>query len=118
MAKKRRRHSIRGLNKASITGVATSAVIGGVGAVVINKLLRAFLPADYQQYTNYATAAAGITVAAMSSNSYLQAAGMGAATVAAAQVVGDLADGQGGVNLLPPGVPSVRIAGGDDVVQL
>lgn len=111
MEKRRRRHSIRGISKAGITGVATSAVIGGVGAVVIGKALAAILPANYQQYSNYAAACAGILVATMTKNTQLQAAGLGAATVAAARIVGDLADGQS-INLLPPGVPTYRMNGG------
>jgi len=111
MAKRRRRHSIRGISKAGITGVATSALIGGVGAVVIGKALQAVLPANYQQYSNYAAAAAGVLVTTMSKNAQLQAAGLGAATVAAARIVGDLADGQA-INLLPPGQPTYRMNGG------
>lgn len=111
MAKKRRRHSIRGISKSGIAGVATSALIGGVGAVVVGKVLKAALPPDYAQYINYAAAGAGVMLSTMTKNPHLQAAGLGAATVAAAQIVGDLADGQGGIQLLPPGQPQYRLSG-------
>ena len=119
MAKKRRR-SIRGISKAGMTGVATAALIGGVGAVVIGKALSAILPADYQKYSHYAAAGAGVLVSTMSKNPQLQAAGLGAATVAAAAIVGDLADGVHGtnINLLPPGQPQYRLSGTPDTLEM
>lgn len=117
MAKKRRR-SIRGISKAGMTGVATAALIGGVGAVVIDKVLSSLLPADYQKYSNYAAAGAGLLVSTMTKNTQLQAAGLGAATVAAARIVGDLADGQGNINLLPPGQPQYRLSGTQDTLKM
>jgi len=118
MAKKRRRHSIRGISKSGLTGVATAALLGGVGAVVIGKALNAILPADYQKYSNYAAAGAGMLVSTMTKNPQLQAAGLGAATVAAARIVGDLADGQATVGLLPPGQPQYRLSGTPDTLEM
>lgn len=118
MAKKRRRHSIRGISKSGLTGVATSAIIGGVGAVVISKVLTSILPANYQQYSNYAAAGAGLLVSTMTKNPQLQAAGLGAATVAASRIIGDLADGQSNINLLPPGQPQYRLSGTPDTVEM
>lgn len=113
---RRRRASVRGLNTKDITGVATSAVLGGAGAVVLKMVMDRVLPAEYAAHTHYAQIAAGVLVAAMSKNSYLQAAGLGAATVGAAAVVGDLTDGVAGVNLLAPGgMPQYRVAGTPEV---
>lgn len=116
MAKKsktrRRRSSIRGLNQKDIGSLAMQAGTGAVGAVVLNMVLEKILPADYVQYKNYITLAGGIGLAAMSKNTYLATAGMGAAVVAGAGVVGDLVDGQAtGLGLLPPGQRAYAIAG-------
>lgn len=115
MAKKRkaprRRRRISGFNSKDIQGVATSAVLGGAGAVVLKMILDKALPAEYAAYTHYAQIGAGILLTAMSKNTMIQAAGLGAATVGAAAVVTDLTDGVNGLGLLPPGVPSVRISG-------
>lgn len=115
MAKKRkstRRRSIRGLNSKDMGSIATSAIVGGGGAVVVKMILDKVLPAEYTQYTHYAQIAAGIGLATMSKNPHLIAAGLGAATVGAAAVVGDLTDGVNGLGLLPPGgSPQYRIAG-------
>lgn len=123
MAKKRkspsRRRSIRGLNSKDITGVATSAVLGGAGAVVVKMILDKVLPAEYAQHTHYVQIAAGIGLAAMSKNAYLQAAGLGAATVGASSVVADLTDGVNGLGLLPPGAsPQYRITGTPEVTMM
>lgn len=118
MAKKRkvtrRRPRVSGLNSKNLTGVAISAVLGGAGAVFVGMVLDKVLPAKYAQYSHYAKIAGGVALAAMSNNPYMQTAGLGAATVGAAAVVGDLTDGQPaipGLNLLPPGVPSRYLAG-------
>ncbi len=120
MAKKRkaprRRRSIRGLNSKDITGVATSAILGGAGAVLGKMVLDKILPTQYSQYTHYAQIAAGIGLAAISKNAYLQAAGLGMATVGASSVVGDLTDG---IGLLPPGgIPQYRLAGTPESVKM
>lgn len=107
----RRRRRISGLNSKDIQGVATSAVLGGAGAVVLKMILDKVLPAEYAAHTHYAQIGGGILLATMSKNTMLQAAGLGAATVGAAAVVTDLTDGVAGLGLLPPGVPSVRISG-------
>lgn len=107
MAKKRRvtrrRSHVGGLNSKDLAGVATSAALGGVGAVILGMVLDKVLPTEYQQYTHYVKIAGGVAIAAMSKNRMVQAAGLGAATVGAASVVHDLTDGVAGVNLLPPG---------------
>ncbi len=121
MAKKRkntrRRPRVRGLNSKDMTGIATSAVLGGAGAVILGMILDKVVPAEYTQYNHYIKVAAGIGLAAMSKNNYLQAAGLGAATVGAAAVVQDLTDGTPsatGLGLLRPGgQPQYRIAGDD-----
>lgn len=110
MAKKRkvtrrRRASVRDLNSKDITGIATSAVLGGAGAVVLGMILDKVVPAEQAQYNHYIKIAAGVALAAMTKNTYLQAAGLGAATVGAASVVADLTDGAAvtGMGLLRPG---------------
>lgn len=130
MAKKRkatrRRRSSRvsGLNSKDMTGVATSAVLGGAGAVILGMILDKVVPAEYTQYNHYIKIAAGVGLAAASKNAYLQAAGLGAATVGAASVVADLTDGVNGLGLLPPGQqtygirarPEYRITGNDEKI--
>jgi predicted phage gp36 major capsid-like protein len=113
---KRRYSRVRGLNKNDLQTTAMAAVIGGVGAHVLGMILEKVLPAEYAQYTHYAKIAGGVAVAAMSKNKMLQAGGLGAATVGAAAVVADLTDGVNGVNLLPPGRPSVYVSGTTDGV--
>jgi len=110
---RRRRSRVSGLNSKDLTGLATSAVIGGGGAVVLKMVLDKVLPAEYSQYSSYAQIVAGLLVASMTSNAMVITAGLGAATVGAANVVSDIADGTTvtGLHLLPPGVPSMRIAG-------
>lgn len=115
-ATRRRRSRVSGLNSKDMTGVATSAVLGGAGAVIIGMVLDKVLPAEYAQYSHYAKIIGGVGLAAISKNKYLQAAGLGAATVGAAAVVQDLTDGTPaipGMGLLRPGAPSYRIAGGE-----
>lgn len=116
MAKKRRkagrrRSRVSGLNKQDLTGVAIAAVIGGVGAVAGKMVLNNLLPNQFAQHVNYAQIGGGILIAAFFNNPMVQAAGLGIATVGAANVVSDLADGQSVNGLLPYGVPSVRISG-------
>lgn len=112
---KRRRPRVSGLNSKDMQGVATSAALGGVGSVVLKMVLDKVLPAEYAQYTSYAQIVAGVAIAAMSKNTMVQAAGLGAATVGAANVVQDLTDGQvSGMGLLPYGKPSTLIAGYND----
>lgn len=119
MAKKRkvtrrRRASVRGLNTKDAGGLLMSGVLpGAVGAIVIQKIVQMVLPAQYAQYSNYAVGLGGVLVAIMVKNPMAKAAGLGAAIVAGANVGSDLVDGQvAGLGLLPPGVPSVRIADG------
>lgn len=110
--KTRRRPRVSGLNSRDMQGFATSAALGGVGSVVLKMVLDKVLPAEYTQYTSYAQIIAGVTIAAMSKNTMVQAAGLGAATVGAANVVQDLTDGQvSGMGLLPYGKPSALITG-------
>ena len=86
--------------------------VGGVGAVLLKKGLEHFLPAQYAQYSNYAGLGVSILLLGFTKNKMVQNAAAGAGVVSAYNIVSDLADGQGaGVHLLPPGVPSVRIAG-------
>ncbi len=128
MAKKRRkttrrRSRVSGLNSKDMAGVATSAVLGGAGAVVLGLILDKVVPAEYQQYNHYIKIAAGVGLAAMSKNNYLQAAGLGAATVGTAALVGDLTDG---IGLLPPGQqtygirarPEYRITGAEERIVM
>ena len=109
MAKKksprRRRSRVSGFNSKDLQGVAMSAVLGGAGAVVLGMILDKVLPAEQQQYAHYIKIAAGVGLAAMTKNTMLQAAGLGAATVGAAAVVSDLTDGTAvsGLGLLRPG---------------
>ncbi len=118
--KKRRRSRVSGLNSKDMTGIATSAVLGGAGAVIFGMILDKVLPEEYTKYTHYAKILGGVGLAAMSSNKFVQAAGLGAATVGAAAVVQDLTDGTPGakglpgVNLLRPGTRSYGIAGNGD----
>lgn len=114
--KKRARHSIRGLNQKDLTGLATAAFLGGAGSVIVKMVLDKTLPAEYSKYTHYAQIAAGIALSAATKNNYLQAAGLGAATVGAANVVADLTDGVNGLGLLPPGNPQYRLTGLQDEV--
>lgn len=119
MAKKtRRRRSIRGLNSSGIQSTVTAAALGGVGAVVFGMALEKILPAEYVKYSHYAKIVGGALMASMSKNKMVQAAGLGAATVGAASVVGDLTDGVNGVGLIRPGGQyQYRIAGnGQDSV--
>lgn len=107
MAKKRkvtrrRRARVSGLNSKDMGGIATNALIGGVGAFALKMVAEKVLPAEYAQYSNYIITAGGIAIAATVKNPMVQAAGLGAATVGAANIVSDLADGQS-INLLPPG---------------
>lgn len=125
MAKKRkaprRRRSIRGLNSKDMTGIATSAFLGGAGAVLGKMILDKVLPDEHTKYTHYLQIGGGIALAAMSKNTYLQAAGLGMATVGASSVVGDLTDGINGVGvglLAPGGPPQYRIAGTPEVEML
>lgn len=118
-SRRRSRSRVSGLNSKDMTGIATSAVLGGAGAVLLGMVLDKVVPADYSQYNHYIKVVAGVGLAAMSQNKYLQAAGLGAATVGAAAVVQDLTDGTAsaaglpGVNLLRPGTRSFGIAGSD-----
>lgn len=123
---KRRRSRVSGLNTKDVAGVATSAVLGGAGAVILGMVLDKVVPPEYQQYNHYIKIAAGIGLSAMSKNTYVQAAGLGAATVGTAALVADLTDGVNGMGLLPPGRqtygirarPEYRIAGnGDQIVM-
>ena len=110
---RRRSASVRGLNTKDAGGLIMNGVLpGAVGAIVIKKILDMVLPAEYAQYSNYAVAAAGIGTAIALKNPMAKAAGLGAATVAASNIVQDLVDGQGvsGLGLLAPGIPSARIA--------
>lgn len=108
---RRRRARVSGLNSKDVQGFAVSAVIGGVGSVILKMVLDKVLPAEYAQYSSYAQIAGGVLVGVMSKNSMVQAAGMGAATVGAANVVADLTDGQTNtLGLLPYGRPSSYVA--------
>lgn len=117
MAKKRkttrrRRASVRGLNTKDAGSILMNGVLpGAIGAIIVKKIVDMLLPAEYAQYSNYAVGAAGLGVALLVKNPMAKAAGLGAATIAAANVANDLVDGQiTGLGLLPPGVPAVRLA--------
>lgn len=110
---RRRRHSgVHGLSGKDAGSLLVNGVLpGAVGAIVIKKLTDHLLPANYAQYSNYAIAGVGILAALMVKNPMVKAAGLGAATVAAANVGQDLVDGQAAsMGLLPPGQPSTYIA--------
>lgn len=101
--KKRRYSRVRGLNSKDLGSLATQAAIGAAGAIGIRMILGKVLPADYQQYSNYALLAAGLVAAGGTKNPWIANAGVGATMVAATAVLQDLVDGQGAMGLLPPG---------------
>lgn len=117
MAKKRkstrRRASVRGLSSKDATGLLMGGILpGAAGAIILKMVIQKVLPAEYAQHSNYALAAAGLGAALLLKNPMAKAAGLGAATVAMANVGQDLVDGQTavtGLGLLRPGVPSYRI---------
>lgn len=107
-ATRRRRSGIRGLNAG--TFLTQTALPGIVGAVAAGFLPKLGIPAQYQ---NYAALGAGLLLNVATNNPMLNAAGVGMAVVGGAAVLSDLLDGQIGLGLLPPGVPSRGIAGAE-----
>lgn len=111
---RRRRAHVRGLSTKDAGSLLVNGVLpGAVGAIVLKKLADSFLPEKQQKYSNYVIGGAGLLAALMINNPMVKAAGLGAATVAAANVGQDLVDGQSknaGLGLLPPGQPSAYVA--------
>lgn len=104
-ATRRRRSRVNGLDTSGVQGMAIGALLGAIGAVVTKKVLEQVLPAEYAQHLNYAQIGTGLFLSMVTKNPMLMSAGLGAATVGGANVVGDLADGQAitGLGLLAPG---------------
>lgn len=107
----KRRKSIRGFSTKGLGSIFTGQILPiGVGYLAGNYLPGLVLK-NNPQYGNYLALGLGAVLATQ--KGMLSGIGIGMATKGVVGVVGDLLDGQG-VNLLPPGVPSLRISGTPD----